>query len=225
MRIPTRRLLAACVVVVATISAAAQAVPATFAFTVSTPAPASHQYQVRLRCDGLSGDTAEFRMPVWTPGYYGLFDYAGNVRDFMATDGDGQPLASAKSGPSAWVIQKGRASTVLLSYDVVATNPFVANAFLDETRGYITPGALFVYQPGQLQRPVTVTIDLNPRWSTVATGLEPVPGGPPHTFRAADFDVLYDSPILMGNLETLPTFEIKGIPHRFVGYALGEFDR
>jgi len=211
--------------IVATAAAAADASPAAFAFTVSTPDPASRQYHVRLRCDGLPGDTAEFRMPVWTPGYYGLFDYAGHVRNFGATDGDGRPLAFAKGGPNAWVIRKGPAATVLLSYDVAATSPFVANAFLDETRGYITPGALFVYVPGQLRRSVTVTVELNSKWTTVATGLDPVPKGPPHTFRAADFDVLYDSPILMGNLETLPTFEIKGIPHRFIGYALGEFDR
>ncbi len=206
-------------------SAAADAAPPTFAFTVSTPDPASHQYHIRLRCDGLPGDAVEFRMPVWTPGYYGLFDYAGNVRNFAAADGGGRTLAFSKSGPSAWVVQKGPAKTVLLSYDVMATSPFVANAFLDATRGYIMPGALFVYVPGQLRRPVAVTVELNPKWSSVATGLEPVPKGPPHTFRAADFDILYDSPILMGNLETLPTFEIKGIPHRFVGYALGDFDR
>jgi len=211
--------------IVATAAAAADASPAAFAFTVSTPDPASRQYHVRLRCDGLPGDTAEFRMPVWTPGYYGLFDYAGNVRNFGATDGDGRPLAFAKGGPNAWVIRKGPAATVLLSYDVAATSPFVANAFLDETRGYITPGALFVYVPGQLRRSVTVTVELNSKWTTVATGLDPVPKGPPHTFRAADFDVLYDSPILMGNLEELPAFSIKGIPHRFIGYALGDFDR
>ena len=224
MRTSTRRLIAAWWFVVVLASSAAAAPPG-FAFTVSTPDPASHQYHIRLRCDGLPGDTAEFRMPVWTPGYYGLFDYAGSVRNFAATDGGSRPLAFSKSGPNAWVVQKGPAKTVLLSYDVVATSPFVANAFLDETRGYITPGALFVYVPGQLRRPATVTVELNPRWSTVATGLEPVPKGPPHTFRAADFDILYDSPILIGNLETLPTFQIKGIPHRFVGYALGDFDR
>ena len=226
MRISARRLIAAWwFVAVVAASAAADASPAAFTFTVSTPAPASHQYHIRLRCDGLAGATAEFRMPVWTPGYYGVFDYAGNVRNFAAADGDGRPLSSAKGGPNAWVVQKGPAKTVVLSYDVVATNPFVANAFLDETRGYITPGALFLYVPGQLRRTVVVTVELNPTWNTVATGLEPVPNGPPHTYRAADFDVLYDSPILMGNLEALPTFEIKGIPHRFVGYALGEFDR
>jgi predicted metalloprotease with PDZ domain len=226
MKVATRRVIAACTLAVAlTVSAAAEAAAVSFAYSVSAPDPASHQYHIRFRCDGLTGDTAEFRMPVWTPGYYGVFDYAGNVRTLTAADGDGRPLASAKGGPNAWVVQKGSAQTVVLSYDVVATSPFVANAFLDETRGYITPGALFVYVPGQLRRPVTVTVDLNPRWSTVATGLDPVPGGPPHTYRAADFDVLYDSPILMGNLEELPSFSIKGIPHRFIGYALGEFDR
>ena len=147
MRIPTRRLIAAWCIVVVTAAAAAGAAPATFVFTVSTPDPASHQYHIRLRCDGLAGDTAEFRMPVWTPGYYGVFDYAGNVRNLAGADGNGRPLAFSKSGPNAWIVQKGPAQTVLPSYDVVATNPFVANAFLDETRGYITPGALFVYVP------------------------------------------------------------------------------
>jgi predicted metalloprotease with PDZ domain len=226
MSASARRLIAASwVVALLAVSPAAAASPAAFAFTVSTPDPASHQYHIRLRCDGLPGDTTEFRMPVWTPGYYGVFDYAGNVRNFAVADTGGRPLPFSKSGPNGWVVQKGPARAVLLSYDVVATSTFVANAFLDETRGYITPGALFVYVPGQLRRAVAVTVELNPKWSTVATGLEPVPNGPPHTYRAADFDVLYDSPILMGNLEALPTFEIKGIPHRFVGYALGEFDR
>ncbi len=225
MKRPTRGLIAALWVAVVLTAVAADAAPPTFAFTVSTPDPASHLYRVSLRCDGLQGDEAEFRMPVWTPGYYGLFDYAANVRNFAATDGGGRVLASSKTGPSAWVVEKGPAKTVVLSYDVLATSPFVANAFLDETRGYVTPGALFVYVPGQLRRPATVTIDPHPKWSTVATGLEPVPKGPPHTYRAADFDVLYDSPILMGHLEELPAFTIKGIPHRFIGYALGDFDR
>lgn len=53
-----------------------------------------------------------------------------------------------------------------LAYDVVANNPFVAAAFLDETRGYITPGALFLYVPGQLDRPAIVNIDLHPSSTT-----------------------------------------------------------
>jgi len=211
--------------IVLVLAAAAHAQPPPFAFAVSTPDPASHLFHVRLRCELPPADSVEFRMPAWTPGYYGLFDYAGNVRQLAAADGDGRTLTVEKSGSNAWTVRTGRAARIELTYDVLATNPFVANAFLDETRGYITPGALFVYVPGELGRPVTVTIELNPAWSAVATGLDPVPGAPAHTFAAADFDVLYDSPILMGNLEFLPAFEIQGVPHRFVGHALGEFDR
>jgi predicted metalloprotease with PDZ domain len=77
---------------------------------------------------------------------------------------------------------------------------------------------------GQVQHPVTVKIELPPQWSGIATGLDPVDADQPHTFVAPDFDILYDSPILMGNLEALPSFDIQGVPHHFVGYELGEFD-
>ena len=35
----------------------------------------------------------------------------------------------------------------------------------------------------------------------------------------------FDCPILIGNLEELPSFSIQGVKHRFVGYKLGEFDK
>ncbi len=44
-------------------------------------------------------------------------------------------------------------------------------------------------------------------------------------FMAPDFDILYDCPILVGKLEALPSFFVKGIEHRFIGYQLGNFDR
>ena len=64
---------------------------------------------------------------------------------------------------------------------------------------------------GQLQHPVLVTIQLPSIWKQISTGLEPVKGKP-GTFSAENFDVLYDSPILLGNQEYLQ-FEVKGVPH------------
>jgi predicted metalloprotease with PDZ domain len=60
-------------------------------------------------------------------------------------------------------------------------------------------------------------------WKNIATGLEPT--GKPNQFSAVDFDILYDCPILMGNLETLPSFRVNGIEHQFTGYKLGTFDK
>ncbi|MBP1635118.1 MAG: family metallopeptidase [Acidobacteria bacterium] len=221
---PGRLAVAAALAVTALAASAAERSPRV-AFTVSAADPAAHLFHVVMRCDGLPGDRAEFRMPVWTPGYYGLFDFAGNVRAFTALDGRGQPLAWEKTGASSWTVQKGSASLVELRYDVLARQPFVANAYLDEARGYVLPGALFLYPPGGLRQPVTVKVTLPAGWSDVATGLDPAPSGEPHRFVAPDFDVLYDSPILMGNLESLPPFYVRGVRHDFIGHDLGDFDR
>jgi predicted metalloprotease with PDZ domain len=37
--------------------------------------------------------------------------------------------------------------------------------------------------------------------------------------------MLYDCPILFGNLDELPSFKVRGIEHRFVGYKMGDFNR
>jgi predicted metalloprotease with PDZ domain len=212
-------------------------------FSVSVTDAKAHVFHVVMRCSEVTGEQTEVRMPVWTPGYYGLFDFAGHVRNFSAMDDKGEALAWEKTGASAWTIRHLAASRALeLRYDVLADRPFVANAYVDETRGYILPGALFLYEPGRLRTPVRVTVIPPPDWPDVATGLESavapvgksVPGGigdasvargGERTFVAPDFDALYDSPILMGKLESLPPFEVRGVRHEFVGYKLGDFDR
>ena len=63
------------------------------------------------------------------------------------------------------------------------------------------------------------------KWTDlVATGLDTIPGKY-HVYKADNFDVLYDSPFLMGELEVLPSFTVQNKPHHFIGYKLPEFDR
>ncbi len=76
---------------------------------------------------------------------------------------------------------------------------------------------------GRLKDPVTVRVLPCPDWKKVSTGLDPVPSDP-FTFTAADFDTLYDCPILVGNQEVL-RFEAAGLPHTVAAYDLGSFDR
>jgi len=218
------RLIVVAVLLAATVVPRAAERPAAIAFTVSAPDAASHLFHVVMRCDNLPAGQAEFRMPAWTPGYYGLFDFAGNVRNFSAADGSGRTLTWQKTG-HAWTVDKKDAASVELRYDVLAARAFVANAYVDETRGYILPGALFLYLPGRLGARVTVTIDPRPGWTDVATGLDRANSGGPHALTAPNFDVLYDSPILVGRLESLPAFEVRGVRHEFIGYQLGDFDR
>ena len=197
----------------------------TMAFTVSMESPSNHVYHVVFRCVGLKGAIHDFKMPAWTPGYYTILDYAKNVENFRAEDGRGKPLSWERTTSNTWRVAGGPRASMTVSYDVKATTSFVANSYLDENRAYIMPAGLLMYIAGQIQHPVTLTVVPDPKWNTIATGLDPVSRKKPNTYAASDFDILYDSPILMGNLVTLPSFKIQGVPHRFFAHNPGAFDQ
>ena len=205
----------------------------TFNYTLSMDDPSIHRYHVVFRCTGLSGPAVDFKMPSWMPGYYQLLDYARNVEKFKAVDGAGKELGWEKTTPNTWRVENpARAGSVItVSYEVLATKAFVAQPWLDSTRGYVAPAGVFFYVDGYLRQEVTVEVKPWAGWKVaggaepvVATGLEPV-AGRKNFYKAQDFDILFDSPILIGNLEELKPFAVRGVPHYFDGYKLGEFDR
>jgi predicted metalloprotease with PDZ domain len=183
----------------------------TLAFTVSMPQPATHNFHVSFRCDGLQGETQDFKLPVWTPGYYRVLDYARNIANFRAENGQGAALAWEKVTRNTWRVVTAGANAVTLSYDVYGATAFAAQNYLGENRAFITPPGMFMHPAGRLQQAVTVRFQTPPNWTRIATGLDPAPGRP-GAFSAADFDVLYDCPILMGTQELL-RFEVRGVPH------------
>lgn len=204
-------------------AAQAQSAKAGMSITVSMERPTTHYYHIVLRAGGLRGEFQDFKMPVWTPGYYRIMDYAKNVKDFRAEDGQGRPLPFEKTAKNTWRVRTGGAASAVVSYDVYAFTRFVAASYLGDDGGFITPTGVFMHIAGRLKDPVTVTVLPAAGWERVSTGLDPVPGGP-HTFTAPDFDTLYDCPILVGNQEVL-TFEAAGLPHTVAAYDLGTFDR
>jgi predicted metalloprotease with PDZ domain len=183
----------------------------TMAFNVTMERPASHIFHVAFRCDGLTGETQDFVMPAWAPGYYRLMDYEKNVSGFRARDGAGHTLPWEKVTRNSWRVVTAGAPAVTVEYDVFANALFGVQNLLAENRGYISPPGLYMYVAGHLKQPVTVTISKPDNWAHIATGLDPVPGKP-NTYSAPDFDFLLDCPTLMGNQEAL-RFDVKGVPH------------
>ena len=195
----------------------------TMTFTVSMEQPNTHYYHVVFRCEGIRSETLDFKMPAWTPGYYQIMDYAKNVLNFRAEEGAGKPLLWEKTAKNTWRVRSGKASAVSVNYDVYAFAPSVADSYLDDSRGFISPTGVFMHDAGRLAHPVTVVVKPYEGWTRVSTGLDPVEGRP-NTFSAPDFDILYDCPILIGNQEILK-FEVQGIPHIFAIHNPGTFDR
>jgi len=203
--------------------AQARAAAPAMAITVSMERPTTHYYHLVFRADGLKGETQDFKMPAWTPGYYRIMDYAKSVKDFKAEDGSGRPLTWEKTAKNTWRVRSGKTASIIVSYDVYAFTRFCADSYLGDDGGFITPTGLFMHLAGRLKDPVTVTVLPHPDWKSVSTGLDPVPGRP-NTFTAPDFDTLYDCPMLIGNQEIL-TFEVAGRTHTVAAYDLGTADR
>jgi predicted metalloprotease with PDZ domain len=193
-------------------------------YTVSMPDPASRYFHVELYCSGINEADINLKMPAWMPGYYQLMHYAKAVENVVATTANKDSLAIALVNENTWRISNPGRKAFRLRYDVKADKQFVANSLLDSAHGYIIPASVFMYPEGRIHTPVTVKLNLYAKWSNIATGLEPV-AGKINTYKAPDFDILYDCPILVGNLEELPSFKVNGIEHRFVAYQPGNFDK
>ncbi len=198
--------------------------PAKTSFVISMPKPANHLYHVELNYRNNVNEKLNFHMPVWTPGFYSIMDYASAVSNFKVIGKGNKLLKWSKTGSSTWQVIAQK-QDLKITYDVKANDPFIANINLTEDYGYIIPGAMLLYTKQALPLPVTVQVKPYVKWPTfVATGLGALPNQV-NVFRAANFDELYDSPLLMGQLEALPVSMIKGVPHQFIGNNLGDLDR
>ena len=194
-------------------------------FTVSMPRPDTHLLQVEMRLRAADGTkfpaSLDLVMPVWTPGSYLVREYARHVQDFAARAGDGRALAWRKAGKNTWRVETGGAGELLVSYSVYANDLSVRTNELNDRRAFWNNAALLMYPEGRLGAPSTVRVRPHGNWK-IATGLPAVPGQP-DTFRAENFDALYDSPFLAADFRVL-SFEVRGVPHRVVVEGEGNYD-
>ncbi|MDW7695830.1 PDZ domain-containing protein [Flammeovirgaceae bacterium SG7u.111] len=193
-------------------------------FTVAMENPSEHTFQVKMECTGMEKEYVDFKIPMWSPGYYQILNFAENIENFAATDENGTELAFEKHNENTWRVTRGQSSSIVLNYDVKTVRTFVAIPYLDEERGYIIPTGVMLHPTELVQTPSKIIIDPYEGWDKVATGLDAVEGEN-FTFMADNFDALYDSPLLVGKLEELPSFTVKGVPHYFMGYKMGEFNK
>ncbi|WKD85955.1 hypothetical protein KCTC32516_01304 [Polaribacter huanghezhanensis] len=210
-------------ILLTTINVFAQQKPA-FSYTVSFPDTKSKSYHVELNTSGWNQNSVQFKMPRWMPGYYQIMDYGKNVYNISAIDNEKNALSLKQIDDSTWEISGVKNQSFKIMYDVKTTRKFVAMSFVDENHGYLIGGNSFLYVDGFINEPVRVKVLKKTTWSKIATGLELVKGTS-NEFIASDFDILYDSPILIGDLEELQSFKVYGVEHHFIGYKMGDFDK
>jgi predicted metalloprotease with PDZ domain len=209
-------------------SASAQNSGASFAppeisFTVSMSKPYTHllEVEMRVRAERLPAEL-NLIMPVWSPGSYLIREFERGVQDFAVADSaSARMLAWQKTNKNTWRVETSGARELRVTYRVYANDLSVRTNDLDDRHAYWNNVALLMYPEGSLRSSATLTVVPFGDWK-VATGLPPV-AGKQNTFRAENFDILYDSPVEVSNFKVV-SFEVRGVPHRVVIDGEGNYD-
>lgn len=192
-------------------------------FEVSFKEPQAHYAEIKMEISGLRQDYIDVKMPVWTPGSYLVREYSRHVESVEACDADGAYLTVQKKDKNTWRIISDNAAKVTFSYRIYGFEVSVRTNFIDDSHAFLSPAATFMYVDGMLDHPVGVTVIPHADWSKISTGLE-VLADAPNTFHAADFDILFDSPIEVGNQDVF-TFEAAGVHHEIAMVGGGNYDK
>ncbi len=189
-------------------------------YTVRFPAPATHYAEVEAVIPADGRPAVELLMAAWTPGSYLIREYARHVEAVRAATPDGQPLRVAKSNKNRWRIETAGADRIVVTYRVYCREMSVRTNWVEADFAMLNGAPTFLTLADAAPRPHDIRIEPAPAWAETVTALPPAPDGLPHSYRAADFDTLVDSPILAGNPTTYP-FTVKDTPHALVNIGEG----
>ena len=192
-------------------------------FEVSFKEPQAHYAEVEMNVSGIAAKNyIDLKMPTWTPGSYLIREFSKSVESFEAKAA-GKNLKFEKISKNTWRVHNVKANSVKVNYRVYAFEISVRTAFIDEAHAFLSPTGIFMYPDGMIKTPSTVKIIPFNTWSKVSTGLEPVKGEK-FTYTASDFDILFDSPIEVGNQDVFE-FDAAGVKHEVAMYGGGNYDK
>lgn len=214
-----RSLIALLILLIAGMTAKSQV---KIGFEVSFIEPQAHYAEVEMTISGLKKDYIDVKMPVWAPGSYLVREFSKSVEGFGAST-NGKVLKHEKVRKNTWRVYSGKADALKIKYRVYAFEVSVRTSFIDDTHAFLSSTGIFMYPDGLLKNPSTVKIVPYNGWTKVSTGLEPV-AGKSFTYTAADFDVLFDSPIEVGNQDVFE-FTASGVKHEVAMYGGGNYDK
>ena len=189
--------------------------------------PQNHYFQVEMELTDFKENDVTVKMPVWAPGSYLVREFSKNVDLVKAKDEKGQALAVNKKTKNAWVISKGTAKKVIVSYEVYAFELSVRTSFLDLTHGFVSGSGVFMYLDGHQELAGQLTVVPYKDFAKVSTALpkssESVAADGVQSFVFKNYDQLVDCPIEIGNQEVF-TFKAAGVLHTVAIYGAGNYN-
>lgn len=191
-------------------------------YTVTFPEAQAHYADVEMKITGLKQSTIELKMPVWTPGSYLVREFARNIES-LAVKGDDKPIAAPKIRKNIWQVNTAGLSGIVVKYRVYAFEFSVRTSFIDASHAFLSSPDIFIYPGDMLHAASTIHIIPYKGWKTVSTSLEKV-NGDSFTRYAPDYDILFDSPIEVGNQDVFG-FDADGVKYEIAMVGGGTYNK
>lgn len=174
--------------------------------------PSSHFVKVTMTIPDAAPST-QIELPTWN-NLYQIRDFARNVQEVRA-ECDARPQELARLDLNSWRSGPESCSRLEIRYAVYANDEGVFSSVLNDRHAFLNPALLLFYLPKERHRSARVKFLLPEGWR-LATLLEEE--GTTGEFRAANYDVLADSPAEAGDFQEYD-YSQKGATFRVVVHA------
>ena len=200
-------------------AAAAQGGRLEIEYTVKVADIPGQLFHVTTDVRNINQPSLELSLPVWSPGWYVIENYAKNVFRFRVTEPDGRELRPAQVHKQTWRIDTKGISRVTVEFDYLANVLSANHARIAPDYAFFTGTQLFLLPEGHRSRPSKVRFDAPSGWR-IASGLDET--ADPMVFTAPEYDTLVDQPTLVGTFD-VTRFTVEGKPHDLVANPAGVF--
>ncbi|MBB1379493.1 M61 family metallopeptidase [Pseudoalteromonas sp. SR43-2] len=189
-------------------------------YSLEISQPQHHLGDVSVEFPKTAQAHLDIKLPAWRTGRYEMLNLANGIRYFKAKDEDGKELKWEKIDHSTWRVHLNEPTEVNVDYQVYANELGKRARHIDDSHAFIDASGFFMFSDSFRQEPVTVNLDVPKKWRSVS-GMDNLKGK--NSFKAADYDVLVDSPIETG-INQLHTFEVEGREYDLVVWGDGNYD-
>ncbi len=156
--------------------------------------PAHHLAKVEVSFPAVSGAELIVQIPAWRTGKYRILNFANGISDFQAFDAQGNALSVNKLDKSSWKIARKSSGPIKVIYQLYANQLGLRTRHIDDSHLFLDATSGLVYNPETRANPVEVSLSVPELWVS-RSGMPKIAE---HSFQAANYDILADSPIESG---------------------------
>lgn len=189
-------------------------------YSLNISEPEHHLGNVSVEFPKTAQSYLDVKLPAWRTGRYEILNLANGVRYFDAQSEAGDDLKWEKIDHSTWRVYLNEPSKVNVEYQIYANELGKRARHIDDSHAFIDASGFFMFSESFRQEPVSVNLKVPKKWRSVS-GMENFKGK--HSFKAADYNTLIDSPIETG-INQLHTFEVDGREYELVIWGEGNYD-